>query len=488
MSLYNRVISGAKWTTLDSVFSSIIQIVRVYVLTKLLSPHDFGIMALVMVVTGFSSLFIDFGISSAVIFKKENTDKELSTLFWVNVFLGVITFGFVFLLRDIFSLYVFHEKVLSDILKLVSFVFLINGFSTQFNALLRKHLKFQFLALTNILATLTGFIVTVVLAYNGEGVYSLVFGYISQSLIKVIFTIVFGLKFHKPKFYFKLSDIKFYLSFGGYQMSERIISYLAQYGDNLLIGAFLSVETLGLYNVAKILVKKPIQLVKSVFNKMAFPVFTSIKDDGQLRKWSTTLSRIVYLAICPIMLLLIVFPEFVINSFYGSKWLQAVPFLQLLSILYSIRLLRNIFGPLLLSKGKAKNSFNYQFFLTIIILTTLSISLIFSIIHALYALIFIEIVIIQPLNYHLIMKPVLSLSRKSYLLLVLSIFTPLVFASVITTLVYNIFSNENLLVLNLGLYFIGLCLELTLYYVLNKDLFVLLKTKIMENRFKKITE
>jgi O-antigen/teichoic acid export membrane protein len=120
MSLYQKVLSGAKWTTIEAFVKALIQILRVYILTKLLSPNDYGIMALVMVVTGFSQIFIDFGISSAIIYKKEITKKELSSLFWFNVFLGLIIFTVVFSLKNVLSQYIFNEPYLAYLLKIVA--------------------------------------------------------------------------------------------------------------------------------------------------------------------------------------------------------------------------------------------------------------------------------------------------------------------------------------------------------------------------------
>lgn len=485
MSLFNKVLSGLKWTTIEAITKALIQIIRVYILTKLLSPTDYGIMALVMVVMGFSQIFVDFGISSAIIYKKDNTHKQLSSLYWLNVFLGFIIFSLIFSLRNVFSLHIFNEPYLAGILKIVAFIFISSGFTTQFNALLRKNLRFQSIAIINIISNFIGFVVSVILAYLDYGVYSLVIGYTVLSLIKSILTISSGLKYHKPEFYFNFSDITYYLKFGGFQLSERIVSYLRQQGDSLLIGAFLSTEILGLYNVSKILVTKPIDLIRSVFGKMAFPVYTSISDQKQLRKWAVTVCKVVFLAISPVMLLLIVFDESIIYYFYGVKWMSAAPYLKLLSILLSVELLRTTFSPLLLSRGKAKLSFYFTCGFTLIALTTFGIALQFSITYALYALIFIEITIIQIMNYHVITKPILRFSLKDYVQIIFEVFTPLFVSSIIALIVYHLFLNKNLIYQNILLYIVGLIILVLLYYILNKELVEIIKIKLKEKRLKK---
>lgn len=486
MLVTKSLISGAKWTTVDSTFNAVIQIFRVFILTKLLTPTDFGLMALVLVVTGFSQLFVDFGISSAIIYKTDNSEKELSTLYWLNVILGCLTFIFIFFLSNPISHYVFKQELLNPMLKIIAFTFIFNGFATQYNALLRKHLKFKTLAKINLVSVVMGFVVTIVLALYGNGVYALVIGYMVQNISGGGLKIINGLKFHKPKFYFNLKLVTYYLNFGGFQMSERIVSYFRQQGDNFLIGTFLSTETLGFYNIAKILVMKPVQLIRNIFGKMAFPVFSSIKNDDLLKKWALTLNKLVYLGIIPVMLLLIVFPDAVIFYFYGESWMTSVPYLRLTAILFSIRLLRTTFGPLLLARGKARLSFLFNLWFTVIVLITLSLTLPFSIIYALYALIFIELFVLQTMNLQLVLKPILGFTVKDYFKVAMESFIPLLSACVLTFLIYNYYSDMTYVFRNVLIYLIGLCFGMGLFYMSNKDSIQLVRIKLAELKSNKI--
>ena len=117
-----------------------------------------------------------------------------------------------------------------------------------------------------------------------------------------------------------MSGIKPYLKFGLFQFSTRFVSTLGSQGDKILIGSFLSTETLGLYNVAKILIQKPISFINQIKNPMAFPVFTKLKDNSQLSKWSISAFITTFFAISPFLLLFLVFPTSVLNFLYGTKW------------------------------------------------------------------------------------------------------------------------------------------------------------------------
>lgn len=469
MSLFNITLKGVKWTALNSVTSAVIQLVRVIILTKLLSPRDYGIMAMVLIVTSFSRVFLDVGISSAIIYKKNIPDKELNSLYWINVFIGIFVFVVVFSLRDIFSLYIFNEKSLSEILKIVAFVFILNGFATQFKALLRKSLKFKILAIINIASLSIGFIMTLILAYRGYGVYSLVIGYVTENIIQTLLTVAFGLKIKIPKLNFSFSGIKPYLKFGFFQFSTQVVNTLGKQGDNLLIGAFLSTETLGLYNVSKILIQKPIQFIRQIFSQMAFPIFTSIKDNKQLRKWSTSAFITTFILVSPFLLLLIVFPTSVLNLLYGAKWVKAAPFLSILSILLSIRLLKISFGPLLVSKGKVRTQFKIILSETLLILSVLGLLLKFSLMYALYGLIFLEVFVIQTIRFHLIIKPILNLSFKEFFKILFKTFIPLLFSIGFISILYN-YKAEESYVMEILTYSTGLIILVSFFYYFNSDL------------------
>ena len=393
-------------------------------------------------------------------------DKELTSLYWLNVFFGIVVFSVVFSLRDIVSLYIFNEKILSGILKIVAFVFILNGFATQFNALLRKHLKFKTLAIINISNILIGFCVTLILAFKGFGVYSLVIGYIVENTFKSLLTVAFGLKIQKPKLYFSWSGIKPYLNFGFYQFLTRIVGILGQQGDKLLIGVFLTTETLGFYHVAKILIKKPIGFIRQIFNKMAFPVFTSIKNDNQLRKWSISSFITTYLVISPVLLLLIVFPKSVIYILYGTKWVTAAPFVSLLSILFSFRLLKISFGKLLVSRGKVKTQFQMTILETLLMLCILGTLVQSSITHAIYGLIFLEVFVIQFIRFHLIIRPILKLSFRDFFKISLKAVTPLFFSIGAVSIVYHYLMKESY-ANQILIYIAGLIILIYINYILN---------------------
>jgi O-antigen/teichoic acid export membrane protein len=470
MSLFYKTLNGIKWTAIDSASSAILQFIRVIILTKILSATDFGIMTMTLVITSFSNIFMNFGVSSAIIYKKDNSNEELSSLYWLNVFLGIIIYSLLFSFSEMISYSIFNEKELSKILKIISFVFIFSGFSVQFKTLLKKYLKFDVLAKINITSFLISFIVTIVLAFKGFGVYSLVYGYVTNSIIHSLLLVPFGLNFNKPKLFFSWTLSKPYINFGIHQLFTRLIENLGSQLDKLLIGIFLSSEILGFYNVSKILIEKPVNLIKQIYGKMAFPVLTTIEDTDRLRKWTISSCKIIFLFISPVFLILLSFPENVINILYGPKWLPASQFLILLCVLSFFRIFRTSFGPLLLSRGQVKTQFLYVSINVFLSSCVFGVLIQSSITDALYGLILLEFFLIQAINYHLILRPILNLSFLEFIITIFKVSAP-IFVSIVATLVlYNNLPNENLIFIVVSI-FIGQIFLLIPWYFFNYDTF-----------------
>src|SRR6056297_3098567 len=124
MSLKNQTIKGLKWSAISSIGNSLIQIIQLAILARILSPEDFGLMELVMVVIGFSQMFVDMGISNAIIYKQTINKTQLSTLYWLNIIIGIILFiAIMFLAKPISTIY--ENSLLIPLIKLVAITFLI---------------------------------------------------------------------------------------------------------------------------------------------------------------------------------------------------------------------------------------------------------------------------------------------------------------------------------------------------------------------------
>ncbi len=357
MSLKSKAISGVKWTTLSTVVVTILQLVQLAILARFLDPSAFGLMALVMVVIGFSQAFLDMGISNAIIHKQDITREQLSTLYWVNILAGILLFGIISLVAPFVAEF-YKEPELTELIMLVAITFIIQPFGQQFMILWQKEMRFSEIAKIDIVNKSISLLVSAYLAYKGYGVYALVYGTLAGIISQTVQFMYIGLKEHKPSFVFRVSEIKEFLSFGLYQMGEKSINYFNSQIDVILIGKLLGTETLGVYSIAKQLIMRPAQVINPIITKVTFPTMAKVQNDMKQLK-NIYLKTINYLSSVnfPIYVFLFIMSQEIVIILFGRDWIMAAPIVQILSVYGALRSIGSPVGSLLLAKGKASWGF-----------------------------------------------------------------------------------------------------------------------------------
>ena len=360
MSLKQKAVSGVKWTTFSSVIVAILQIVQLVILARLLEPTVFGLMAITSVVIGFAQAFLDMGISNAIIHKQEVSHTQLSSLYWLNVLSGIVLFLIVSLCAPVVALF-YQEAELTNIIILVAMTFLIQPFGQQFIVLWQKELKFNDIAKVDILTKLVALIVSIVFAYYNYGVYALVYGVLAGTILQTLVFVYKGLREYTISFVFRLSDVREFLSFGLYQMAEKTLNYFNSQIDTLLIGKLLGVETLGVYNIAKQIIMKPIQIINPIVSKVTFPVMAKIQNDtDRLKEIYLKAINLLSSINFPIYLFMLITAPQLVPLMFGEQWVDAIIIVQILSIYGALRSIGNPVGSLLLAKGRADWGFYWN--------------------------------------------------------------------------------------------------------------------------------
>lgn len=360
MTLKAKTMSGVKWTTGSTIIVTAIQLLQLSILARFLSPSDFGLMAIVMVVIGFSQAFLDMGISNAIIYKQTITSEQLSTLYWLNVLAGIILFVLICVVSPLMSLF-YKEPELTRLIILVGLTFLIQPFGQQFMVLWQKEMRFSEISKINVASKSLSLVVSVGLAYVGYGVYALVYGTLAAVVLQTMLFVFMGMREYRPQMIFRWGEIKEFVSFGAYQMGERTINYFNSQIDVILIGKLLGTEALGVYNVAKQLIMRPAQIINPIITKVTFPAMAKVQNDSDtLRR--VYLKTINYLSSVnfPIYAMLIVLAPEIVYILFGDKWMAAVPIVQILSIYGALRSTGNPIGSLLLAKGRADLGFYWN--------------------------------------------------------------------------------------------------------------------------------
>lgn len=422
MHLRQKVISGVKWTSLSSMTIAILQILQISILARFLSPEDFGLMAIVMVIIGFSRIFSDMGISNAIIHHQDTTPDQLSSLYWLNIASGI----FLFLIIASVSSYIadfYNQPELINLLILLASSFIILSIGNQYRVLFQKDLQFNIMAKIEITAAVITFSVAVVLAVQDFGVYALAYATLVNAIVSSGLFLVLGLKKHKPSFVYKHSEIKKYLSFGMFQMGDNTLNYFNSQIDVILIGKLLGAETLGTYAIAKQLVMRPFQIINPILTKVAFPTMSKVQNNQEkLKNIYLKIIDLLGTVNFPIYAFVILFAHEIVLVMFGAQWLAVVPIIQILALSVAIITIGNPVGSLLLAKGKANWGFYWNLMQLLIIPIVIYLSSFEGIVMIAWSIVILKIIFVIPAWYMLLYP----LIRVGFIEYILKIMTPLV--------------------------------------------------------------
>jgi len=322
------------------------------VLARLLTPADFGLIAMVSVVVNFATMFKDAGLSMATVQKDKISHEQISTLFWINVLISV-TLGLCVLIGSPLVARFYGKPELATVTVVLSISFILSGMSIQHAALLRRHMRFGSLAIVSIASRVITLAVTVLLALAGWRYWALLGGSLATALSRVILT--FFLCPWLPGKMQKGTGVRGMLKFGGHLTGFNFVNYFSRNADNILIGKFIGAEALGLYSKAYQIVYMPLTHIRNPINAVAIPALSSLKGDPERfqRYYGKVVFALAFFSM-PVMAFCIMFPEELIRLIFGEQWLVMTDVFRLLAIAGFIQPVTGIRGALLIACGKSK--------------------------------------------------------------------------------------------------------------------------------------
>lgn len=365
-NLLKSTASGVLWTGISQFISQAFQFIVLIILARLLYPEEFGIVGMAAIFTGFVSRFNELGLSAAIIQRKNIDEMHLSTSFWTSLGTGVI----LCILTIIVSPYIadyFQEELVRPILIVSSANFIVGSFTVIPRTIFTKNLDFKKLAIVEICATFISGLISILLAVNGYGVWSLVLGGLSISFISVF--LFWKMSTWRPSSKFSIPHFKELFSFGGHFMGSSVLNYVDSNVDYLVVGKMIGASALGYYTLAYNLITFPLYKISTIITRVTFPAFSIIQNDNQtLRTAYLKVVRYISMITFPMLAgMFVVAPEFIL-VIYGSKWTPMILTLQILCLAGALKSVGTTVGTILLSKGRPDIQFKWNIF-TVIVLT-----------------------------------------------------------------------------------------------------------------------
>ncbi len=338
------------WSGVAQVVVQLTRVIVLIVLARLLTPHDYGLAAMVVVFSGLVLLFADLGFGAAIVQRQTLTALDCSTVFWVNLCGGVVlTLIGVTASGAIAAFY--GEPAVGPMFAVVSISFFFAAIESTQVALLKKGMRFRALQLRRMLGTVAGACVAIAAAAAGAGAWSIIASQITFAVTSVV--LVWTASSWRPCLAFSFASLRSLGGFGTKVFGWDALFYLNRNTDNLLIGRYLGSAPLGLYNVAYNVTIFPIDQIAGPIREVLFPAFSRLLEQpSRIGELWLRATRLIAAALIPALAgLAAVAPDFV-PVVLGERWRAAVPVVQILVWVALLKSLQRLNGTVLQACGR----------------------------------------------------------------------------------------------------------------------------------------
>lgn len=355
--LKQKTVSGIMWSAIQRYSRMIILFISDIILARLLTPFDYGCIGMLTIFVLLAETFIDGGFGSALIQKKDPSKEDYSTIFFWNLGMAVILYVILYFSAPFISDF-YHIPLLCSVLRVQGIILFIYAFNIVQNNILRKNMRFKVLSIITIATSITSLVVTIVMAFNGYGVWSLVAQNILTALIPALF-FWFYIKW-RPTWLFSWKSFKELFSFGVYMFLIELVSQFSYQIQGLLIGRFYTPAVMGYYSKAVHTEKVASTSLSQVMSQVTYPLYAAVQDDNEtlqrmIRRLSMTLAYITF----PLMFILILCAKPIFVLLYTERWLDCVQYFQILCISGLAFSLQSVNYQSITAIGKSKVMFKW---------------------------------------------------------------------------------------------------------------------------------
>jgi O-antigen/teichoic acid export membrane protein len=348
--LGGKAATALRWAGGATATGQLITWAMTILVIRILTPEDYGLMAMATVVIAFLMLVNELGLG-AVIVQRESLDLDtVRTIFGITLIVNTLFFALLWLAAPLISGF-FHEDRLTTIVRVLALQFVIAAFEIVPVAQLERNLDFKRKSLANLAANVAGGAASLVLAYRGLGVWALVSGNLVLVTTRMVLLNIAAPFLHLPAFNVRAAANA--LAFGGLVTLERAMWFLYSQADVFVVGRLLGTRILGVYSVAMQLASLVMHKTGGVLYEVAFPTFARTQEDRRrLSAYVLKAKRLVGFFGFPIFFgIASVAPEMV-QVLLGSSWSAAAPALCLLSLVMPLRMASNVLPPALQGSGR----------------------------------------------------------------------------------------------------------------------------------------
>ncbi|MCQ2123424.1 MAG: lipopolysaccharide biosynthesis protein [Fibrobacter sp.] len=328
MSLKQKTFKGVIWSAVERFSTQGVQFLFGILLARLLTPNDYGMIAMLTIFMAVSQTFIDSGFGNALIRKPDRNESDKATVFFFNIFMAAACYGIIFLAAPFVADF-YNMPQLSDILRVLAINLIIQAFGSIQRLNLTIDLNFKTLAKVSLSGALVGGTAGLICAYNGLGVWSLVVQQMVTTSTRVV--LFWILVRWRPRSFFNKTSFKNMFGFGSKLLASGLLNTVYDNVYDLIVGKVFSAATLGNFSRAAHFANFPSSNITGIFQRVTFPVLSKIQDDHEkLRTGYLKFLNMATLVVFPMMIGLAALAKPFILLVLTEKWVDAILILQII--------------------------------------------------------------------------------------------------------------------------------------------------------------
>lgn len=386
-----------QWAMAGRMLKSGLGIVTLAVISRYLTPAEFGVMALVMFITGFAQIFVDFGLRVALVQRTEVTPRQQNTVFWTNLVMSGVMMALTWAFAGMITAS-FDAGHVEPLVRAMSFIFPLIALQIVSVTVLERQFAFARIAAADMAATTISGIAVILCMVAGFGIWSLV---AQQLILAAVATVVLVRAARwRPRMEFSWYDLKRLVSYGGYVTMTNLVSFTNSNFDRPIIAGVISPQVLGYFTMSQQMVGSPFRMVVTMAKKVLFPILSSLqKDRARLGVAYLDIQHAMVALMAPACLGLAAVSEPFVAVLLGPAWSAAAPLIALVAVQMLLIPVAETNQTVLAAMGKARFQFYWIVFGSILSLGALWFAIPYGI----------EAGILARMTVTILLMPVLSL-------------------------------------------------------------------------------
>lgn len=339
-SMKKQIVSGLVWKFLERILAQSVSFIVSVILARILSPDDYGIVAIILIFISLANVFVTSGFSTALVQNKSAKDIDFSTNFYCSLIISIFIYTIIFIVSPYIADF-YNNENLCLVLRVFALRIPLSAFSAIQHAYVERNMLFKKYFFSTLFGTVVSGIVGIILAYRGYGVWALVFQYLTNTFIDIVVLLI--TISWKPTLKFSFKSAKSMMNFGWKIFVADFAGTFFEQLRSIIIGKVYTSADLAFYNKGNQLPTLITSNVGSSIMSVLFPAMSNINDNlTKVKNMTRKAVRVMSFIMFPLLFGLAAIAKTLVIFLFTEKWIMAVPYVRILSIAYAVSLIGTV--------------------------------------------------------------------------------------------------------------------------------------------------